>query len=426
MLAAHFFRKSHQRYVTEAISASRRHVGTIYRRISVRHVVAAAVCGGLLAACNASKNAYVAPPPPNVAVSQPVQRPVTIYFELTGNTAPINSVDLEARVQGFLESIDYKDGAGVAKGTQLFGIERDIYQAQLDQANATLASNQASEAYNQAEYQRQLTLSKQDFASQATLQDAKAKNDQAAASVLSARASIEIAKINLGYTRVLAPFDGVVTNHLVDLGSLVGVSGPTKLATIMQIDPLYVYFNVSEPQVLMVRDSLAKQGRSLKESDLPNIPAEIGLQGEQGYPHKGHLDYVSPQVDSNTGTLSVRALFENRDHALLPGYFVRVRVPIARRDNALLISDSAVGTSQEGDYVLIIGKDNVVERKLIKTGERRGRLRIVESGLDPTDWVVTEGVQRAAPGVKVDPQKEATTGGLEDVESGNTSGATGK
>jgi membrane fusion protein, multidrug efflux system len=359
----------------------------------------------LVAACNNTKNTYVPPPPPKVDVAQPVEQPVTIYFELTGNTSPYNSVDLEARVQGFLESVDYRDGSFVKKGTQLFGIERDQYQAQLDQAKATLASNQASEDYNQAEYQRKLTLSKQDFASQADLQDAKAKYDQAAASVLNAQASIEIANINLGYTQVVAPYDGIVTNHLVDVGSLVGVSGPTKLATILQIDPLYVYFSVSEPQVLMVRENLAKQGRTLTQADLPNIPVEIGLQGEDGYPHKGHLDYVSPQVDTATGTLTVRALFENKDRALLPGYFVRVRVPIARRDKAMLTSNDAIGTSQEGDYVLVVDKDNVVQRKSVKTGSQQGQLRVIESGLDPAEWVVTEGVQRAAPGAKVDPQK---------------------
>src|SRR5579883_934069 len=369
-------------------------------------VLAAAVLA--LGACN-SKNAYVPPPPPKVVIAQPLQQPLTLYLDLTGNTSPINSVDLVARVQGYLDSIDYKDGARVAKGTQLFGIERDVYQAQLDQAKATLATAEASQAYNQAEYQRQTTLGRQDFASQATVQQWKSNLDQSNAAVLNAQAQIEVANINLGYTRVTAPFDGVVSNHLADIGALVGVSGPTKLATIVQTDPMYVYFNLSEPQVLRIKESNAKAGLPFRTTDLSSIPVEIGLQGEEGYPHKGHMDYASPQVDPSTGTLVVRAVFDNKDQTLLPGLFVRVRTPIGHLDRAVLIANEAIGASQEGPYVLVVGADNVVQRKVIKTGDRQGQLRIVESGLDPGDWVVTEGIQRAFPGAKVEPQRTTLT-----------------
>ncbi len=357
-----------------------------------------------LAACN-SKNAYVAPPPPKVKVAQPLERPVTEYLELTGNTQAFASVDLVARVQGFLTSSDYVDGATVKKGALLFGIERDIYQAQVDQQEATLASDQATEAYNKAEYGRQAALARQDFASQATMQEWKSKADQAAAEIKNAQAAIWLAKINLGYTQVLAPFDGVVTNHLVDVGALVGVSGPTKLATIIQTDPLYVYFTLSEPQILEIQRNLAKYGVGLRTSGLSDVPVEIGLQGEVGYPHKGHMDYAAPQVDFATGTLTARALFDNKDGALLPGLFVRVRTPIAQHDKALMVRNDSLGTSQEGSYVLVVGADNVVQRKVVTTGVRDGQLRVIESGLSPTDWVVTEGVQRAFPGAKVEPQR---------------------
>ncbi len=200
------------------------------------------------------------------------------------------------------------------------------------------------------------------------------------ATVLVDQANVENANINLGFTRVLAPFDGVVTNHQVDIGALVGVSGPTTLATIVQTDPLYVYFTASEPQVLAIRRNSAKAGHPISTTDLSRIPVEIGLQDEEGYPHKGHLDYVSPQLDTATGTLTGRALFDNKDQALLPGLFVRVRIPIARQDKALLTRDDAIGTSQEGSYVLVVGTDNVVQRKIVKTGQRQGQLRIIESG----------------------------------------------
>ncbi len=370
-------------------------------------VVRAAALGiGVItqAACN-SKNAYIPPPPPKVQVAQPLQRPVTEYLELTGNTQAFASVDLVARVQGFLTSIDYADGANVKKGAQLFSIERDIYQAQVDQQEATLASDQATEEYNKAEYNRQATLARQDFASQATAQEWKSKWDQSAADILNAKAAIWLAKINLGYTQVLAPFDGVVTNHLVDVGALVGVSGPTKLATIIQTNPLYVYFTLSESQILSIQRNLAKHGVALRTSKLSDVPVEIGLQGEEGYPHKGHMDYASPQVDFATGTLTARALFDNKDGSLLAGLFVRVRTPIAQQEKALLTRNDAIGTSQEGSYVLVVGPNNVVERRVVTTGVRDGQLRVIESGLKPDDWVVTEGVQRAFPGAKVDPQR---------------------
>lgn len=358
-----------------------------------------------LAACDGSSNTYVPPPPTAVRVAEPVQQPVTLYFELTGNTAALNAVDIEARVQGYLESIDYQDGMAVTKGTKLFGIERDVYQAQLDQAQATLASQQASQVGAKQEYDRQLNLLKQQVTTQTAVDSAKATLDEANASILSAQANVELATINLGYTEVLAPFDGTVTNHLVDIGTLVGVSGPTKLASIVQTNPLYAYFNVSESQVLMIKDMLKKQGRTLKETDLPSIPAEIGLQSEDGYPHKGHLDYVSPQVDASTGTLQVRALFENDDKSMLPGLFVRVRVPIGHNDKALLVRDEAIGTNQLGSYLLILGKDDIVEQKQVKTGQREGPLRVIETGLDPADQVVIQGIQQAIPGAKVTPEK---------------------
>jgi membrane fusion protein, multidrug efflux system len=355
-----------------------------------------------LVGCN-EQNKYVAPPPPKVVVAQPVQRPATNYLQLTGNTQAFLSVTLNARVQGYLTSINYKDGAAVKKGDLLFGIEQDNYAAALDQAKASQSSNEALQVQAQQQYTRQSTLGKQDFASQAAVEDAKAKLDQSTAGVAGAKASVESATINLGYTKVTAPFDGIVTNHLVDVGALVGVGGPTQLATIVQVDPIYVYFNVSEQQVLFVKEAIAKLGRA---PELEKTPVEIGLQTEEGYPHKGHLDYVSPQVDASSGTLTVRGLFENKNRALLPGLFVRVRVPLQRTEKAILVPDEAIGVGQQGTYVLVVGKDNVVEQRLVKLGQLQDDgLRIVLSGLGADDLVVTGGIQRAVPGSKVDPQK---------------------
>jgi membrane fusion protein, multidrug efflux system len=369
-----------------------------------------------------SKNQFVAPPPPKVVVAQPIQMPVTLFIYLTGNTAPYRTANLVARVQGYLESINYRDGATVTKGTQLFSIERDTYQALVDQAKSQVAHDQAVLGEAQVDLTRYQTLQQQKSIASQQAEDQAFTVQQDKATVGIDQANLDTANINLGFTTVLAPFDGTVTNHQVDIGNLVGASGPTTLATIVQTDPLYVYFTMSEPQILSIRRSAAEAGHPLNRTDLTylsTIPVDIGLQDEQGYPHQGHLDYVSPQVDSSTGTITARALFDNKDGALLPGLFVRVRGPIGHQDKALLTRNDAIGTNQEGSYVLVVGADNVVSQKVVKTGQKQGQLVIIESGLDPGDWVVIDGIQQAIPGAKVEPQRSE----LNSAEAGSSDGA---
>ena len=373
----------------------------------------AAGCVALLTltACE-EKNAYVPPPPPKVVVEQPLQQPVTRYIELTGNTQAFNQVDLEARVQGFLDKINYQDGTLAKKGTVLFVIQQNTYQTQLDQAKASVVGAQAELKKSQAEFERQAELIGKQVSTQANYDKALAQRDSDQATLQQAQANTAIAEINLGYTTVTAPFDGIVTRHLVDVGALVGYGGPTKLATIVQVAPIHVYFNVSETLVLRIKEALAKQGKTLQ--DVPDVPVEIGLQIEEGYPHMGRLDYVAPSVDPATGTLEARAIFDNKDLSLLPGLFVRVRIPAQKLDNALMVADTAIGTSQIGKYLLVLGKDNTVEQRPVQIGQLVGQLRVIESGISADDWVVTSGTQRAIPGNKVGPDKQkmaASTGG---------------
>ena len=360
----------------------------------------------ILSACN-QQNTFVAPPPPKIIVAKPLQKPAVEYNEATGNTAPLNSVDLVARVQGYLEKINYQDGTRVKQGTLLFEIERNTYEAQLEQAKASLASAQATALNDDINYQRYVTLGRQGqlAVTQKQIDDAKAALDAANASVENAKASVELAKINLGYTRVAAPFDGVVTRHFADIGALVGFSSPTTLATILQIQPIYVYFNASEDVLLRVRQRIVAAGRP--PGDYHHIPVEIGLMTDTGYPYQGHLDYVAPQLTSATGTVEVRAIFENGDGFLLPGLFVRVRVPFQRTESVLWVDETAIGQNQLGEYLLVLGKDNVVEQRQIKTSLSEGGLKVVQSGLAPNDWVVTGGIQRAVPGQKVNPEERA-------------------
>jgi RND family efflux transporter MFP subunit len=201
---------------------------------------------------------------------------------------------------------------------------------------------------------------------------------------------------------VVAPFDGIVSAHLVSVGELVGVASPTQLATIVQYDPIYVNFNVNEQQVLRIRAEAARKG--LTASDLKQTPIEVGLQTESGYPHKGKLDYAAPTITQSTGTLAVRGILPNADRILLPGYFVRVRVPLDEQKDALLVPDVALGSDQAGRYVLVVNKDNVVEQRKVQAGPVEGELRVIDSGLKPDDRVVVAGLLRAIPGQKVDPQ----------------------
>ena len=352
----------------------------------------------LLAGCG-KQNAYVPPPPPEVGVAAPLARSVTPYLEATGSTVAYNSVDLVARVEGFVQSIDYQDGSEVKAGRQLFVIEPTPYQAKLQQAQAALASAQAQYVQSEAEYQRQLSLGKKDFASQSAVDQARATRDSNKANVTNQQAGVVLAGINLGYTSVTAPFDGVVTQHLVSIGDLVGANGTTRLASIVQLAPIYVTFSVSDQDVQRIRAELAAAGTNLKA--VGRIAVEVGLATEQGYPHRGVLDYAAPQVDTATGTLTVRGVFDNADRTLLPGYFVRVRVPRARAVQALLVPDAALGASQAGRYVMVVDRDGVVEQRTVTAGARDGGLRVIESGLKPDDRVVISGLAHAIPGGKV-------------------------
>jgi RND family efflux transporter MFP subunit len=353
----------------------------------------------LVAGCKKS-NQYAPPPPAKVSVAKPLAQKVTLYLEATGNTAAVASVDLIARVEGFVQGISYTDGAAVKAGDVLFTIEPLPYQAKLAQAQAAEASAQATLTNAQINFSRNESLQRNSVASVQNLDDARAQRDTAQASLAQAQANTQIAAINYTYTRVLAPFDGRVTAHLVSIGDLVGTS-PTKLATVVKMNPIYVTFNVSEQEVLRVRAGAARAGRKL--NDIQSIPVEIGLQGETGFPHHGHMDYVSPTVDPSTGTLAARGVLENTDYTLLPGYFARVRVPVRSNVEALLVPDAALGQDQDGRYLLVVGADHVVVQKHITTGPEHGTLRVVETGLSPDDLVVVDGLQRAVPGQTVDP-----------------------
>jgi len=369
-------------------------VGATLRMLSVASAAIA------LSACE--QNTFVPPPPPKVDVAAPLQKNITRFIDATGNTAAVKSVDLVARVQGFLQSIDYRDGTFVKQGTTLFTIEPETYKLKLEQAQAAEMGAQASLKQADADFKRQSDLVARQAVSQSTLDTSTANRDNAQANLQQAQANTRIAQVNYGYTNVTAPFDGIVSAHLVSVGELVGVSSPTQLATIVALDPIWVNFNVNELDVLRVREEARRRGMSVE--DMRKVPVEVALQTDTGFPHKGTLDYISPTLNQSTGTIAVRGILNNPGRVLLPGFFVRVRVPFEQQQNALLVPDVALGADQAGRYVLVVNNDNVVEQRKVTTGPLEGNLRVIETGLKADDKVVVGGLLRAIPGQKVDPQ----------------------
>ena len=385
---------------THSLTCIRLNGSARWKAVAVCRVALALSAFAILSACE--QNSFVPPPPPKVDVGVPVKQTVTRFLEATGNTAPIKNVDLVARVQGFLQSINYQDGDFVKQGTTLFTIEPETYKLKLEQAQAAEAGAQASVKQAEADFKRQSDLVQRQAVSQSTLDTSTSTRDNAQANLQQAQVNTKIAAVNDGYTNVVAPFDGIVSAHLVSVGELVGAASPTQLATIVQFDPIYVNFNVNEQDVLRIRTEAVRRG--LTADDLRQVPIEVGLQTETGYPHKGKLDYAAPTINQSTGTLAVRGVVPNADRILLPGYYVRVRVPIDLQEGALLIPDVALGSDQAGRYVLVVNGENIVEQRKVQTGPLEGDLRVIESGLKADDRIVIAGLLRAIPGQKVDPQ----------------------
>lgn len=345
------------------------------------------------------------PPPPSVTVTKPVTAEITNYLVETGNTVAYQSVDLPARVSGYLESYNYTDGSVVNKGDLLFVIQPQPYADQVNEAQATLDSDLAAYAYDQLEYDRQVKMYKQHATSLANVQQWLATRDEAAAAVEGAKASLENAKITYSYTHILAPIDGRVGRHLVDPGNLVGNGEATKLASIQQIDPIYVYFTVNELDLLKIRALAHKT--DFKAAQISEVPIQIGLQNEKGFPHKGHLDFAATELEASTGTIQMRGILSNKDYKLLPGLFAQIRIGLGKASPQLTIPDVAIMGDQVGSYVFVVDKDNKVVQTRVTTGSTEKGMIVVLKGLKADDRVIIEGLQNASPGGTVTPTEKA-------------------
>ncbi|HEX3036240.1 MAG TPA: efflux RND transporter periplasmic adaptor subunit [Thermodesulfobacteriota bacterium] len=348
------------------------------------------------------------PPPPEVTVSQPIVREVIEWDEYTCRFQAVESVEVRARVSGYLQSIHFNDGQIVKKGDLLFVIDPRPYQADLDRAEAEVELSKSRLELARSDLARAKQLLSSRAISEEEADTRAANVSQAEAQLQSAQAAVESAKLNVEFTRVNAPITGRISREFVTEGNLInGGTGGTLLTTIVSLDPIHCYFEASESAVLKyIR--LRQTGKRPSSREVQN-PAYLSLADEEGFRHKGYIDFVDNQIDPNTGTIMGRAIFPNPDRTLTPGLFARLRIPGSGKYEAVMIRDEAIGSDQSVRFVLVVNDKNVVEYRKVQLGPIINGLRVIREGLKPEDWVIVKGVQRARPGAQVTPQKQKIT-----------------
>jgi membrane fusion protein, multidrug efflux system len=360
---------------------------------------------GLLGACSREGDRK-GPRPPDVTLTKPVQQEVVQYLEYTGTTQAFATVDIRARVPGFLQQMYFEPGTKVKAGDELFLIDPRQYDANVKEAAAKLEAQKASYKLAQVELQISQQLESKEAVSALKVEKKAAERDVSAADVELAAAALDKAKLDLEWTRVTSPIDGRVSRNKVDLGNLVGATEKTLLTTVVSDDFIYAYFSVTELDLLPL---LRRHAKSRDPSGKPSIkiPVYLGLEDETGYPHEGHFDFAETKLDPSTGTIQVRGIFPNTDRLLLAGMFVRVRVPVETRP-AILVPDVAVQFDQGGKYVLVVNDENIVQQRRVKTGQLVDDMRVIEQGVTDKDRIIVTGAQRARPGFKVNPTDHPT------------------
>lgn len=354
----------------------------------------------------ADRNVYAPPPPPEVIVANPLDRDVVTYLTYTGTIEASEAVDLRARVQGFLEKINFQPGQRVKAGDVLFVIDKRQYQADVEQARAAVQAQEAAlvGAENDATLARELADQRAGPEIDAVIK--AARRDALKAELARAQALLAVANLNLEYCDVTAPLDGRISENFVDIGNLVGRGEPTLLAQIVQATPAYVSIDASESDVLAIRrDNEQPRGEPGQISPGNWRPCELALADDSDFKVKGHVDYVAPQLSAQTGTLRVRTTYENTDEWLLPGLFARVRFPMSTR-KAILVTDAALLSDQQGRFAMVVNEADEVEVRRIRIGPLDGTMRVVEEGLKPSDRVIVLGVLKARPGSKVTPRMQ--------------------
>jgi RND family efflux transporter MFP subunit len=368
------------------------------------HRVASVLGFALILAGCAHKPAEVptAAPTP-VMVSHPVEREVTDFADFTGRVTAVDSVEVRARVGGYLAKVNFKEGALVKQGDVLFEIDPRPYQAQVNHDIGQIATNEAVLKRARADNARNKAVAARSpgAVTQQELDQFQASEDEALGVLETSRATLENSQLNLAFTKVTSPVNGRVSRYFVTVGNLV-VQDQSLLTTIVSVDPMYVYFDVDENTVLRVRQ-LIREGKAKSARDPgTKLPVLLGLENEKGMPHQGIVDFVDNQINPRTGTLHVRGVFPNQDESLAPGYFARVRVPIGQPHKALLVSDRAIDTDQGQKIVYVVSEKNEVVSRPIRTGEVHNGQRVIEEGIQPGERVIVTGLQNVRPGMTVE------------------------
>lgn len=356
----------------------------------------------LISGCSDTEESQL-PPPPQVVVGKPLVKEIIEWDEFTGRIEPIEAVDIRARVSGYLESIHFEDGDVVKEGDLLFVIDPRPYQAEVNrtQANLELARSRLELAKNDFARAQKLLQSKAISEEEV---DTRASNlEETEASVRAAQANLDLAKLNLEFTRIKAPITGRVSRELVTKGNLIsgGSDQSTLLTTIVSLDPIHCYFEADE-RLFLKYVRLAQEGLRPSSRDTEN-PVFLALADEQGFPHRGYMDFVDNRLDPNTGTMTGRAIFDNEDLTLTPGLFARVRLLGSGLYDAVMIPDSAVGSDQAQRFVFVINEDNIAQYRKVDLGPIMYGLRVVREGISAEDLVVIKGLQKVSDGIKVDP-----------------------
>lgn len=359
-------------------------------------VLVSLVCA-LVVSCQ-QRNEYVPPPPPRVTVAQPVQRSVVDYLEYTGTTEAIESVKIRARVTGFLDSVNFEFGQEVNAGDPLYRIDPRPFEAHLNQAKAAVIQAMAASVNAKARYDRVIPLEKSGAVSSEDVGERKAEMDVAKAAITAAEADERVAELDLSYTDIRSPIDGRVGKTFYTVGNLVGSTDATHLTTVIKYDPIYANFPISERDLIMFMGENPQ--RSEKQTKI-----FLRRSTDSEFNYEGRTDYADLEVDEDTGTFAVRAILDNPDRSLVPGLSVVIRVPVRTLDDAILVNEQSVGADQLGRYVLVVNDKNIVERRSVRLGAVNHGLQVVLEGVQPDDWVIVHGVQRARPGSPVDPQR---------------------
>lgn len=360
----------------------------------------------LLAAITAGCNEEPPPPPPappTVTVSLPVEREVTEYSDFTARLAAVDSVEVRARVWGYLQKVNFKEGDMVKKGDLLFEIDPRTYDAALSRAKAKVDQDRAQLAFDEVEYRRFQELVPSASASKVELDRARSARDITLANIAADEAEVRARQLDLDFTKVLAPIDGRAGRYLVTVGNLVqsgDQAGGTLLTTIVSMDPIYGYFDVDERTVQRVR-RLIGDGK-LPSHDQASIPVSMALSTEQGFAYLGTVNFVDNQVSAKTATLRARAVFPNQDGMLTPGYFGRVRIPTGPPHRGLLVTDRALDTDQGQKILYVVGQDKHVVARPVKVGALHDGMREISEGIESNDQVIVNGLLQVRPGITVE------------------------